>query len=75
LIELDPPLFAVGGNTCSYHTQKGTLKKIVPATISRWIVATIKLAYQLTGNSQSLLRLSSISAYEVRALGYFLGHI
>jgi hypothetical protein len=28
----------------------------------------IKLAYQLTGNSQSLLRLSSISAHEVRAL-------
>jgi hypothetical protein len=28
----------------------------------------IKSAYQLPGNSQSLLRLSSISAYEVRAL-------
>jgi hypothetical protein len=46
------------------------LKEIAPATISRWIISTIKLAYQLTGNSQSLpiQGLSSISAHEVRAL-------
>jgi hypothetical protein len=43
--------------------QKGTLMDI-----SRWIISTIKLAYQFTRNSQSLLRLSSISAHEVRAL-------
>jgi hypothetical protein len=47
---------------------EGYSKDIPPATISRWIVSTIKLAYQLTGNSQSLLRLSSISGHEVRAL-------
>jgi hypothetical protein len=57
-IELHPLLSAVGGYT----------KEIAPATISRWIVSTIKLAYQLTGNSRSLLLLSSISAHEVRAL-------
>jgi hypothetical protein len=47
---------------------EGYSKEIAPATISRWIVSTIKLAYQLTGNYQSLLRLSSISAHEVRDL-------
>jgi hypothetical protein len=47
---------------------EGYSKGIAPATISRWIVSTIKLAYQLTGNSQSLLRISSISAHEVKAL-------
>jgi hypothetical protein len=31
------------------------------ATISRWIVSKIKLAYQLTGNSQLLLRLKYLS--------------
>jgi hypothetical protein len=62
------PTIHVWGSTCSYHTLKGTLKEIAPATISRWIVSTIKLADQLTGNSHSLLRLSSISAHEVRAL-------
>jgi hypothetical protein len=42
LIELDPLLSAMGGSTCSYRTQ------VAPATISRWIVSSIKLAYQLT---------------------------
>jgi hypothetical protein len=47
---------------------EGNPREIAPATISRWIVTTIKLAYELTGNSRALLNLAKISAHEVRAL-------
>jgi hypothetical protein len=58
----------VGGSTIFISYVEGFSREIAPATISKWIVTTIKLAHQLIGNSQSLLRLSSISVHEVRAL-------
>jgi hypothetical protein len=63
-----PPTVRRGRQDLFISYAEGYSKEIAPATISRWVVATIKLAYQLTGNSQSLLRLSSISAHEVRVL-------
>jgi hypothetical protein len=66
--ELDPPTVRRGRQHLFISYAKGYSKEIATTTISRWIISTIKLAYQLTGNSQSLLRLSSISAHEVRAL-------
>jgi hypothetical protein len=53
-----PPTFRRGRQHLFISYAEGYSKEIAPATISRWIVDTIKLAYQLTGNSQSLLRLS-----------------
>jgi hypothetical protein len=55
-----PPTVRRGRQHLFISYVEGYSKDIAPATISRWIVSTIKLAYQLTGNSQSLLRLSRI---------------
>jgi hypothetical protein len=63
-----PPTIRLGRQHLFISYVEGYSKEIAPATISRWIISTIKLAYLLTGNSQSLLRLSSISAHEIRAL-------
>jgi hypothetical protein len=56
-----PPTVRRGRQHLFISYAEGYSKEIAPTTISRWIVSTIKLAYQLTGNSQSLLRLCEVS--------------
>ena len=43
-------------------------REITAATISQWVKATVKQAYELTGQSEELKRLAGIRTHELRAL-------
>ena len=62
------PSFRQGRERLFVSYKEGHTGDIAAATISRWIVETIRTSYCLVRDSSDLRRLHSITAHEVRAL-------
>lgn len=63
-----PPGIRQGRERLFLSYKEGNKREIAAATISRWIVETIRLSYNTLKTSSDLRALANISAHEVRAL-------
>ena len=62
------PAFRNGRQRLFVSYREGFTREIAAATVARWLVATIQLAYSMTLNSPELRRSGSTTAHEVRAI-------